>query len=281
LVATAIGAGIAVGIAGLVQLITQSGVVVADGVERATGPYTHPNNLALYLDRIALLDLGLAVGLRREARLPMAAALLCGLGLAATLSRGAAIAYLAGAVFVVGFSKVRHGLRWIGAGSAIAVAIVAVVAGQRLLDRGAEGSKSSRELVWSAAVRMIEDHPITGVGLDQFFNQYGRRYVDPAGWPERYTSHPHNVLLDFWLGLGIAGVVVLVLMIAALLLLARRQPVIEREKAIWLGAAGALIGGATHGMLDNSFFLPDLAALTWLMVALLESVRGKAGAPDG
>jgi hypothetical protein len=31
-----------------------------------------------------------------------------------------------------------------------------------------------------------------------------------------------------------------------------------------------LIGGLAHGLVDNSFFLPDLAAMTWLGVAFFE-----------
>ena len=52
---------------------------------------------------------------------------------------------------------------------------------------------------------MIRDHPWTGVGLDQFLGQYSRRYVRIEGWPEHYTSHPHDIVLDFWLSLGIPG----------------------------------------------------------------------------
>ena len=37
-----------------------------------------------------------------------------------------------------------------------------------------------------------------------------------------------------------------------------------------------LVGGLAHGMVDNSFFLPDLAALTWMAVAFLEHDSGEA-----
>ena len=36
-----------------------------------------------------------------------------------------------------------------------------------------------------------------------------------------------------------------------------------------LGAFAALVAGAVHGMIDNSFFLPDLAVLFWTFLVLL------------
>jgi O-antigen ligase len=124
---------------------------------------------------------------------------------------------------------------------------------------------------------MIRDHPVTGVGLDQFLNQYGRRYVEPAGWSERYTSHPHNLVLDFWLRLGIPGLVCL----GALIAVTTRQILAGRQNRIelgyWAGASGALLAGAVHGMVDNGFFLPDLAVSTWLLIAILESTVPPVG----
>ena len=271
LLAALVGTGAGIAIIGVIQLATQTGVVVADGVERATGPYTHPNNLALYLDRIAVLALALAVALRLRTRLLVAVAVLCGAGLAATLSRGAALAYMAGALWVVGAARARHGWRWIGIGAVLVVLLLAYVGGERLTDQGSAGGTSSRELIWSASIRMIEDRPITGVGLDQFYNQYGRRYIEPAGWPERYTSHPHNLVLDVWLRLGLAGLAVFGALAIVVVRLSRKMVAGDLNRAIRIGSIGALISGVWHGMLDNGFFLPDLAVLTWLMIALLES----------
>ena len=40
--------------------------------------------------------------------------------------------------------------------------------------------------------------------------------------------------------------------------------------ALALGALAALVTGFVHGMVDNGFFLPDLAVLTWFAIALIE-----------
>ena len=110
---------------------------------------------------------------------------------------------------------------------------------------------------------MIRDRPVTGVGLDQFLGQYGRRYVRPDGWAERYTSHPHNVALDFWLSLGLGGLAVLWLLIEVTW---RRTRSALRTPAWSVQRAGVamVIAGLVHGVIDNSFFLPDLATMTWI-----------------
>ena len=74
------------------DVVSGQGVVLADGVARAKGPYPHPNNLALYLDRVAPMAVAVAIVDQGKRRLmtPVAGILLVGLAL--TLSRGAALA---------------------------------------------------------------------------------------------------------------------------------------------------------------------------------------------
>ena len=56
---------------------------------------------------------------------------------------------------------------------------------------------------------MLRDFPSRGIGLDQFLWLNRSRYIDPHIWNERYTSHPHNLLLDSWLSLGLPGLALL------------------------------------------------------------------------
>ena len=275
-----VGTGVAVAAYGLIQLALGNGVVIADGVERATGSYRHPNNLALYLERVSVFSLAAVVALRARQKLLYLAVAIAGIGLVATLSRGAAMGVVAGAIWIVVALRVRHGWRWILAGAVAGSIVIGIVAAERVTDRGGSGDRSSRELIWSSSVAMIRDHPVTGVGLDQFLNQYGRRYVEPAGWPERYTSHPHNIVLDFWLRLGVLGLAWLVLFVTACGFAIGRIRVSARQEPLAMAAAAALIAGAVHGLVDNSFFLPDLAVATWLFVALIEPAASNPSMGD-
>jgi putative inorganic carbon (HCO3(-)) transporter len=278
------GAGLVVSIAALGQVLTGRGEVIGNGVARATGPYPHPNNLALYLERIGLVGAAFSLTTSRGRRLILPITLLTTAGLATTLSRGALLAAIAGGALLLVLLRPTHGWRWFSLAVAVSIGAFAIAAGDRLLSNGTGGVSSSRELIWRSSLRMIRDHPIFGVGLDQFLYQYAPRYVQPAGWPERYTSHPHDLILDVWLRLGLAG---LALFIVLAVLCLRR--VHDLRHADWrshrsrlaLAGAALLTGGAAHGLVDNGFFLPDLAVLTWIAIALLEGSPADAQSTSG
>lgn len=268
-----VGAGLVVATVAVLQIVTGQGEVIGNGVGRATGPYPHPNNLAFYLERVGLFAAAIALVDRRVRRIALPVVVVLAAGIVATLSRGALLAVIAGVALLFGIVRPDRGWRLLAAAAILSVGGFALAAGDRLFSTGASGATSSRELIWRSSLEMAGDHPVFGVGLDQFLYQYAPRYVAPAGWPERYTSHPHNLILDFWLSLGLAGVFLLigVAVLSTMRILLLRHG--EARSQHWiLAVAGAvmLAGGAAHGLVDNGFFLPDLAVLTWIAIALIE-----------
>lgn len=247
----------------IAQVVVQRSTVDIGGISRPIGTFTHPNNLAFYLERIIWFSPLVARPLtRRYGRAGWLVVALVLIATLLTLSRGAVIALAVGGVVM--FWEVVH-QRWRIFVVLLMAAASAVFASRYVAQTG--DSLDSRATIWRGAIDMIRDHPITGVGLDQFLGQYGRRYVRPDGWPERYTSHPHNILLDFWLSLGIAGIAVLWLLIEVTW---RRVTGALQTPAWSLQRAGiaAVTAGFAHGMIDNSFFLPALATMTWLGLSL-------------
>jgi O-antigen ligase len=131
--------------------------------------------------------------------------------------------------------------------------------------------------LWQSALEMVRDHPLWGIGLDQFLYLYPT-YMHPDAWREPNLSHPHNLLLDFWLRLGLLGLVALAW--AGWKALRRVQkggaPVPAatardaRASALAWGAAGALVAVVLHGALDNSYFVIDLAYGCWVLLLILE-----------
>lgn len=266
-----VGTGAVVGSYALGQLVLGSDGVVADGVRRATGPYPHPNNLALFLERAGLLGAGYVLASPGFDRWAGAGAAMALLGVGLTFSRGAGLAVLVGLLLILFALKRVRGLRVLTAAAVVLTGVLLVTVGDRVLDTGSTGASSTRWLIWKSSVRMALDHPVWGVGLDQFYTQYWPRYVEPAGWPERYTSHAHNLFLDVWLRLGILGVIAGAVFGGTL---AKQGYRIVRGRrsadALALGAFAAIVTGFVHGMVDNGFFLPDLAVLTWFAVAVIE-----------
>lgn len=261
---------------GVGQVVTGQNVVAAEGVRRATGLYQHPNALALYLVRalpFALALLALAPDPRRHKPLLLGSAVIT-LGLLLTFSRGAFIG-LAIALVLLAALVTRQAIRLgILGGVIVGGGIVFLVSGTRLdsLVEGG-GSLELRRLLWGSTVAMIRNHPAFGVGLDQFLYQYAPRYIHPAAWEEKFTSHPHNLFLDFWVRLGIMGLAWIgwLLLSGAARFWRGLQAIEAPAQRRLLIATGIACGAAfIHGLVDNFYFLIDLAFVWWFFLALIQ-----------
>lgn len=262
-----IAAGMLAAIHGLVD-VAGGGGVAADNIRRLSGPFPHPNALALFMLRpfvLAAALMAMLPGLRRAILIP---ALLTGLVLFGTFSRGAMIAVGFAAVMLA-IDAPRRVRLVLGSAGIATVALAAVVAGDRMSNLFEGGSVSLRIDIWSSAIAMIRDRPILGYGPDQFLYAYAPRYIQPTAWDERFTSHAHNLLADSWIRLGIIGAIAAMI---ALIAVARRivndrLPGAERSS---LSKAAAIALGATlaHGLIDNAYFGHDLAMSAWLLAWL-------------
>jgi len=140
----------------------------------------------------------------------------------------------------------------------------------RLLDFSS-GTSFFRLRLWQSALQMIADHPLRGLGLDQFLYAYRGHYILPDAWQEPNLSHPHNIVLDFWTRLGIGGIVAISWLQIAFWRSAWRIYRAADEnlrKALIMGAMGSMAALLAHGLVDNSVFVPDLAYVFALLVAL-------------
>lgn len=138
---------------------------------------------------------------------------------------------------------------------------------------------------WIAAGRMAADHPLTGVGLDNFGSRY-TEYKTPAGWAVRKAhNHYAQLLADGGVPL-LASFVILVLLVgrgcAGAL---RRDPTVPRAPPLsgW-GSIGlcasvflVLYGGSLMNQFGGLSF--EFAYREWLARPGLWSVRGTSGSP--
>ncbi len=274
----AVAVGAVVGALACLELIMRTGNVVDGAIMRATATYSHPNNLALFLERTFLIALPLVLRQSRSRVLWACIALQAG-GVIATFSRGALVALVAGSIVAMLLLGLRRELAWLGGAVTAVCLVLLALARDRVLDLGGAGAEPTRFAIWRSAWHMALDNPLSGVGPDQFLYQYSRRYIEPAAWPERYTSHPHNLPLDLWLRLGVAGVACAITLAAGLVARVVASLSTVRTDVIAVGGLGALIGGLAHGMFDNGFFLPDLAVLTWLAVAFVLTASSARHSP--
>lgn len=298
------------------QIVTHQHVVPIAGAfyERVPGPYGSPDNLGLLLDRCIpmalafLVVVGLAGGppvFRGTGRRPLsqsgsvvglALVFLCMcVALLMTFVLGAWIGSGVGGLTILAI-RFRPGA-WL----AIFVLAIAVAALALGLGKAHSVTAGRRIDIWQSAVHMIRDHPIFGIGPDNFLHYYapvhgdnvspgarspsgrcahGLGYMEPAAHSEPCQSHPHNLLLDLWLSTGVIGLCGFTwLLYVFFRQLWEARMTLTRLPAL-LGCLGATIAALLHGLVDNGYFLIDLSMVFWVMLSIVALYASEAGVQD-
>ena len=277
-----IAAAVIVSIIGLFQYFLGDMVIVAEaGTTRLQSVYGSPNNIGLLFGRaipiaLALLLTPLAARLRVWAGVSLLIMLPT---LALTQSVGAILLGIPAGLAVVGLACYgrRARLPLLGAslaglaGFGILTQISARFGG--LLEIGS-GTTFVRLRLWESALAMIRDHPLTGIGLDQFLYLYGGEYLRPDAVHDSDLSHPHNFALDFWTRLSLLGLLAFFAIQAIFWQLALRTLRAARGRdapifAMTVGLMGSMAGLLAHGLIDNSYFVIDLAFIFMFQLAAM------------
>jgi putative inorganic carbon (HCO3(-)) transporter len=275
-------AGVVISVVGFWQYAMDQRIITAEeSLRRIRGFYGSPNNLGLFLGRALPMAVALSLWWKQGRVFWLVASLIMAAALLLTFSIGAWVA-VAGSMLVIAALRGRMALRT-ALGVAVVGLVVAGVAALRIPRIGDHfdlraGTSLERLLVWQSALRMLSGHAIRGIGLDNFLYYYQHGYRLPAAWREPDLSHPHNLVLDFWLSLGLPGLLLLGLLLGRFVEVVvsvwRESDAMER--GICAGALGAMTDTVLHGLVDNSFFLVDLSVLFWLMFAIVAVVRRTA-----
>ncbi len=117
--------------------------------------------------------------------------------------------------------------------------------------------------VWRAALSMIADHPLFGVGTGNFATAYGSFYK-AAGDLSSYTS-PHNIFVQVFAELGMLGIIVYLAFMAAIFYINRKTRQILRAlddaRSLVLYTHGidvALLGYIVAGQFITATYYPHL-----------------------
>jgi hypothetical protein len=299
LLAALLAGGVAVALMGGWQWINGGGSL-ADGVRRLVGPYYSANHAALYLERTLFVGVGLFLSYRLAPTLSRdrRALLLCSNLLIAgalwlTASRGALLLGVPfGAIVLLGALRSRQALQfgliefgaivrrkawWIlGIGAGL-VASLGWLGLERIANRA---SLDARWVSWQAGYQLWRAFPLNGVGPGGFFWNYPA-FLPLGQTKEANLLHPHNVWLEFMTMWGVAGLLWLLGLLAALWLFqhrrASRSGCVQRSEtrsvvsgfALQTGLIAALAAAFIHAQVDAFMILPDLAAWNWLAGALL------------
>lgn len=273
--------GGAIAVVGLILYVTGESVVEAeDGARRLISVYGSPNGVGLYLGRCLPFALAYVLLLPRGSWRWLFGAGGGAVMLLAVLlsqSRGAILLGLPAALVVM--LIVWRGRRaLVPVALAVAGLVIVLIPLSLALPRLSDlfgNTAIFRRHLWYSSLELIRDRPLTGAGLDQFLYWYRSRYLLPEAWAEPDLSIPHTIVLNYWVNLGVTGVVIAVALQALfwrLVWIARQRAVTRNADpvrlALVLGLVGSMADFLAHGLVDVGYFAINLAFVFFLSLAL-------------
>jgi O-antigen ligase len=264
------------------------------------GTLGNPNWTGEFLAVAALVCLGRLIDLRKapatqaarswSRQLTIVVLILMLLALAATLARGAWLAFIIGAAaFLIARRHHRNaqsGLKSsilplaITGAAGVVVILLPLLSNQAAINH-LVNLKSMRGRIWMWAVTwtMIHDAPWTGHGLGTFglqFPLYQARVFSQA-WSApflanaSFTSYPHNDYLQLWAELGLFGL----LAFGALIWIVLKRGRALAGDPLALGCWAAVISLLTNAAVAFPLHLPTTLMLFVVLVAVVEGAVSK------
>ena len=144
------------------------------------------------------------------------------------------------------------------------------------------GTGFFRVNVWRSAWAMFTDHPVLGVGLDNFLYAYRGKYILPEAWEEPNLPHAHNVFLDFLTRLGVLGFAALAAMLVSFFIVGAdciRETTRQANRglrALTIGLVASMVNMLAHGMVDTGYWFVDLAFVFTMTLGLMAAIHSAA-----
>ena len=194
-----------------------------------------------------------------------------------TYSRGAWIAFFVGMLIFVFLVRKRRYILWvliISALMALTIFLSPIIMRQfrSIFTIYSTSGGIIRLSTWKISLDMIEDFPFFGVGLNQF---------KPALLiysPEMYRTvmHQHNMFLKIGTDAGLVGLCAfawVMIKIFKMLFMGMKTST-KQSFGYWvcLGVFCSLVATLVHGLVDATFFAPQVQTLFWILIGLVSVV---------
>jgi len=142
--------------------------------------------------------------------------------------------------------------------------------GQPVLAGRDEASVDGRLEIWESALRIVHDHPFTGVGMNMFREKAVRNLYPAPAFIQPVLPHAHNEFLQIATDLGVPGLVLFVIWYGvtfrSLLRIYRLGD--NQLKVFAISIVGGLFAHIIFGLGDAVAIWDRLAFLLWWMFAL-------------
>jgi len=173
-----------------------------------------------------------------------------------------------------------RGARRLRVATVIVLALVAAVAifaaarhtAEQELGRNLGSDLAGRMELWSRAVAMAQDFPLTGVGMNGFRRVMPVMYPVLLTSPELDVAHAHNHLLTVVAELGVIGLVAYVALwlgVAAMLIVIVRRTTNRQARWTAGGLGAALIAFFVFGTADVIPLGAKVGVVFWMALALV------------
>ncbi|MDD5341856.1 MAG: O-antigen ligase family protein [Patescibacteria group bacterium] len=241
--------------------------------KRVTSVFDYPNAVGLFLTPIIGLFLGFLT-LRNHKFNHLFSALVIVTGLAAlffSYTRGAALGLAAALVFLAFFSQRKN---WVWLALVLfAATLIILPAGRHLVSSVltvSDVSTDVRVVLWQGTWNLLKAHPILGAGLAGFpalYDQY--RLIKHT----ELVLYPHNIFLNFWVEIGLAGLIAILIILAAYYWTGFRNRARNINPVLSIGLLSAMTALIVYGLVEAPYFKNDLATQFWILCALLVGAK--------
>ncbi len=261
-------------------------------LSRATGTIGHPNNLAYYFEMLLPLNLALLmVEKKKSLKVWYFITFTLGLlGILTTLSRAAWITLPISLPLVFLFlvrKKLFQAQTVIIISAALAFSIFFIYPNYSMIEKrffySDEGSARSRIPMNKAAISIIEQFPVTGVGINNFQKAFSEYDLTGGSRIQRSDRHVvHNLYLLVAGELGIPGLLAFLWIFVAVFMVALHWAtrVNTWQSGVLIGITAGLIAQMIHGLFDPGFkILMNLSTLVYAMFGIVGaiSLMGRKG----
>lgn len=228
----------------------------------------------------------------RDRRLWMAAAVAFALSLVGLILNGTRTVWMLVLPFCIAaaYPCVRDKRRYV-VGAILAVAAVGALfaavpsIGQRaqtIVQMESQQSYQERTRIWTSAVHMAQDHPLTGVGFGSFKKAYQERYILPEA-KERDLAHAHSNVMQMLGECGVPGALAfvvfwLVFSVQALWRYHRTGAIVHLVLFFTLNAI--MLHGLTEFTWDRSITMKTFWMIFGLACVWMAKDRALAGTPE-